>query len=88
LAVLVTVFDSITSGAHSAGLSQVAALGGTAGAAARAALVHGMDVTFAAGTGFALAALAIVVLFVRPPARAEIDLRVPAKVQGELEAVA
>ncbi len=45
LAVLVTVFDSITSGAHSVGLSQVAALGGTAGAAARAAAGarHGRD---------------------------------------------
>ena len=66
LAVLVTVFDSLTSGPHAVGLSQVAGLGGAAGAAARAALIHGMDLTFAAGAGFALAALAIVVLlFVR-----------------------
>ena len=88
LAVLVTVFDSITSGAHTVGLSQVAGLGGAAGAVARAALVHGMDETFAAGAGFALAALAIVVLFVRPPARAEIDLRAPEALRQELEAVA
>ena len=88
LAVLVTVFDSVTSGAHAVGLSQVAALAGAAGAAARAALVHGMDVTFAAGAGFALAALAIVVVFVRPPARATVDLRAPEELEKELEAVA
>ena len=88
LAVLVTVFDSLTSGAHAVGLSQVAGLGGAAGAAARAALVHGMDLTFAAGAGFALAALAIVVLFVRPPARAAVELPIPERSEAELEAVA
>jgi EmrB/QacA subfamily drug resistance transporter len=88
LAVLVTVFDSTISGPHSVGLSQVAGLGGKAGALARAALVHGMDVTFAAGAGFAVAALAIVVAFVRSPATADVDLRSPAAVEAELEAVA
>ena len=88
LAVLVTVFDSVTSGAHSVGLSQVAGPRRAAGAAARTALVHGMDVTFAAGAGFALAALAIVAIFVRPPARAALDLPVPERSEAELEAVA
>ncbi len=88
LAVLVTVFDSITSGAHTVGLSQVAGLGRAAGAAARTALVHGMDLTFAAGAGFALAALAIVVLFVRAPAQAEVDLRATEELEEALEAVA
>jgi predicted MFS family arabinose efflux permease len=88
LAVLVTVFDGVTSGAHTVGLSQVAALGGAAGATARTALVHGMDVTFAAGACFALAALAIVALFVRPPARAEVELEAPEPAAAELEAVA
>jgi EmrB/QacA subfamily drug resistance transporter len=67
LAVLVTVFDSITPGARSAGLSQAAG----ASTAARTALVHGIDVTMAAGAGFAVLALAIVALFVRAPARTE-----------------
>ena len=47
-----------------------------------------MDVTFAAGAGFALAALAIVVLFVRPPARAAVELPIPERLEAELEAVA
>ena len=88
LAVLVTVFDSVTSGAHTVGLSQVAGLTGAAGAAARAALVHGMDVTFAAGAGFALAALAIVAIFVRTPARAEVELRIPEEMPAEVELAA
>ena len=88
LAALVTVFDRITSGAHVIGLSQVAGLGGASGAAARTALVHGMDLTFAAGAGFALAALAIVVVFVRTPARNRVELPVPAMFDEELEAVA
>jgi MFS family permease len=83
LAVLVTIFDTVTSATHTVGLSQVAALRGAAGAAAPAALVHGMDVTFAAGAGFALAALVIVVLFVRTPARAVVDLRIPADLEME-----
>jgi EmrB/QacA subfamily drug resistance transporter len=56
LAVLVTVFDSVSNvGAVSSGLS------------AAASVVHGIDVTFAAGVAFALAALAIVVFVVRTP---------------------
>jgi EmrB/QacA subfamily drug resistance transporter len=68
LAVLVTVFDTVTPSARSGGLSTAA----HASAAARTALVHGIDVTMAAGAGFALVALAIVALFVRTPARSEI----------------
>jgi len=68
LAVLVTVFDTVTPSARSAGLSTAA----SAGAAARTALVHGIDVTMAAGAGFALVALAIVALFVRTPAPAQV----------------
>jgi len=88
LAVLVTVFDTVTSGSHTVGLSQVAGVTGAAGAAARAALVHGMDETFAAGAGFALAALAIVALFVRTPAPAEAELRIPQELQAEIEVAA
>jgi hypothetical protein len=88
LAVLVTVFDSVTSGAHTVGLSQVAGVSGAAGVAARAALVHGMDVTFEAGAAFALAALAIVALFVRTPARADVEMRLPADLQAEVEVAA
>ena len=88
LAVLVTVFDSATSGAHTVGLSQVANVTGPAGVAARTALVHGMDVTFAAGAAFALAALAIVAVFVRTPARAEVELRIPEEMQAEVEMAA
>jgi EmrB/QacA subfamily drug resistance transporter len=68
LAVLVTVFDTVTPSARSAGLSTAA----HAGAAARTALVHGVDVTMAAGAGFALVALAIVALLVRTPAPAQV----------------
>jgi MFS family permease len=81
LAVLVTVFDTVTPGARSAGLSTAA----HASAAARTALVHGIDVTMAAGAGFALAALALIALLVRAPARAE--LPAPAE-ELELESVA
>jgi MFS family permease len=68
LAVLVTVFDTVTPSARSAGLSTAA----HAGAAARTALVHGIDMTMAAGAGFALVAVAIVALLVRAPARSEV----------------
>jgi EmrB/QacA subfamily drug resistance transporter len=74
LAVLVTVFDSVTPSAHSAGLSQAAGATGAAAAVVRTSLVHGLDMTFTAGAGFALAALAMVVLFVRSPARAEVTI--------------
>jgi hypothetical protein len=66
LAVLVTVFDSVAHPGR-AGLSQVAT------PAARATLVHGMDVAFAAGAGFALAAVAIVAVAVRTPKQAELS---------------
>ncbi len=61
LAVLVTVFDTVTGGAATA-------LGHATGTAARATIVHGMDRTFAAAAIFALAALAIILLMVRTPA--------------------
>jgi hypothetical protein len=77
LAVLVTVFDTVTPSARSAGLSTAA----HAGAAARTALVHGIDVTMAAGAGFALVALAIVALFVRTPGRAEVIEPVEAELE-------
>jgi EmrB/QacA subfamily drug resistance transporter len=88
LAVLVTVFDSVTAGSHVVGLSQVAGVTGAAGAAARASLVHGMDVTFGAGAAFALAAVAIVIVFVRTPARAEADFGVPVESLAEVELAA
>jgi EmrB/QacA subfamily drug resistance transporter len=68
LAVLVTIFDTVTPSARSAGLSTAA----RAGTAARTALVHGIDVTMAAGAGLALLALAIVVFLIRTPARAQV----------------
>jgi EmrB/QacA subfamily drug resistance transporter len=68
LAVLVTVFDTVTPSGRSGGLSTAA----HAGAAARTALVHGIDVTMAAGAGFALLGLVIVALLVRAPARAQV----------------
>jgi EmrB/QacA subfamily drug resistance transporter len=80
LAVLVTVFDTVTPSGRAGGLSTAA----HAGAAARTALVHGIDVTMAAGAGFALVALAIVAFFVRTPDRVE----VPVPADKELEAVA
>jgi EmrB/QacA subfamily drug resistance transporter len=81
LAVLVTVFDTVTPGARSAGLSTAA----HASTAARTALVHGIDVTMAAGAGFALVALALIAIAVRAPMRT----RVPAPVEEiELEPVA
>jgi EmrB/QacA subfamily drug resistance transporter len=80
LAVLVTVFDTVTPSGRSGGLSTAA----NAGPVARAALVHGIDVTMAAGAGFSLLALAIVAIFVRTPARA-----VAAEpIDAELEAAA
>ena len=69
LAVLVTVFD----GTVGSGLS--GSLGRATGLAARGALVHGMDVAFAAGAIFALGALVIVIFGVRPVPRpqAQVD---------------
>jgi hypothetical protein len=65
LAVLVTVFDAVTSAGRSSGLGQAL------GAAARAALVHGLDVTVAVGAAFSLAALAIVLFGVPSASVAE-----------------
>jgi hypothetical protein len=80
LAVLVTIFNTATPSARATGLSSAA----QAGAAARNALVHGIDVTMAAGAGFAFVALAIVALLIKAPARAE----VPEQVDMELESMA
>ena len=58
---LVTVFGSVT---HHAQLSQAA--GTVLSAPARATLIHGIDVTFTAGLAFALVALAVVLVALRP----------------------
>jgi EmrB/QacA subfamily drug resistance transporter len=63
LAVLVTVFDSVTTLSRSSGLSAAGA------ESARTALTHGMDITFGVGGAFALAALTVVATLVRSPAR-------------------
>ena len=61
LAVLVTIFDSVTKVARSGGLSQAAAHSvGTA-------LTHGLDVTFGFAALFGAAALLVVAAFVRTP---------------------
>jgi EmrB/QacA subfamily drug resistance transporter len=86
LAVLVTVFDSVTPTAHTAGLSQAAGATGAAAAAVRTSLVHGLDITFAAGAVFAILALAMVALFVQAPAQDEFP--VPETVEMEIEAEA
>ncbi|HET6965687.1 MAG TPA: MFS transporter [Acidimicrobiales bacterium] len=59
LAVLVTVFDSVTHPGHAV------ALGRTSGGSAAAALVHGMDISFGVGAAFALGALLVVAFGVR-----------------------
>jgi EmrB/QacA subfamily drug resistance transporter len=82
LAVLVTVFDAVTPSARTSGLSTAA----HAGTAARNALVHGIDVTMAAGAGFALVALAIVLFLIRNPVRAQVSQ--PAEVELEPAAAA
>lgn len=79
LAVLVTVFDTVTPAGQAAGLGRASG----ASAAARDAMVHGMDITFAAGAGFALAALAMVMLGVRRTALDAGDL--PEDLALELE---
>ena len=61
LAVLVTVFDSVTS-VGPAGLTEGAA------ASVRSALTHGLDITFGVGAAFMLAALVVVAALVRRPA--------------------
>ncbi len=63
LAVLVTVFDAVTSHAQ-LGIGHVAGTGPVAHA--NAVLVHGLDVVFGLGALFSLAALAMVAFGVRP----------------------
>jgi EmrB/QacA subfamily drug resistance transporter len=60
LAVLVTLFGVV---AHHA---QIASASFGAGSHADAVVVHGLDIVFGVGAGFALLAMAIVALFVRP----------------------
>jgi len=60
LAVLVTVFGSVTR--H----IQIATAAATGGSHAVSEVVHGLDVVFGVGAGFALLAMAVVALFVRP----------------------
>jgi MFS family permease len=86
LAILVTVFNGATTSAHSAGLSQAVGATGAAAAALRTSLVHGLDVTFAAGAGFALLAFAIVALFVQMPVRAEFPVSEPSPALAEVAA--
>jgi fucose permease len=91
LAVLVSVFDGVTHPGHLAGLSQ------TASSPERAALAHGVDITFAAAAAFAIAAVAIVAAWLRPAAgqpaqSAEVpepaEAAVPAGAELKLEAAA
>jgi hypothetical protein len=63
LAVLVTIFDSVTSAGRSGGLSQGAHSTATA-------LTHGLDVTFGIAALFGAAAIMVVAAFVRSPNRA------------------
>ena len=63
LAVLVTIFDSVTSAGRSGGLSQAAHSTATA-------LTHGLDVTFGIAALFGAAAIMVVAAFVRSPIRA------------------
>jgi predicted MFS family arabinose efflux permease len=76
LAVLVTVFESLTPGTFGAGPAR--------GAVHQAQLVHGLDLTFAVAGALALAALSIVALFIRTPDQPE---AVPAA-ELEMEAAA
>ena len=66
LAVLVTVFNSVISSSHPA------RLGSAGDAAAQAALIHGLDVTFAAAATFSLAALGIVAVGIRTSREPEV----------------
>ncbi len=78
LAVLVTVFNSVTRSSHTA------RLGSIADASARATLVHGLDITFAAAAVFSLAALSIVAYGIRTSRQPEVS----AEPELELEAAA
>jgi EmrB/QacA subfamily drug resistance transporter len=76
LAVLVTVFDTVVPAASRLSASTATAVG---------PVVHGLDVTFAAGGAFCLAALAIVGLFVKAPAPSEIEVEA---IEAEMEGAA
>ncbi len=78
LAVLVTIFDGVAGGAATS-------LGRSGSLAARTAVVHGLDVTFAAGALFSLAALVMVAVMVRMPAQASAPLPVDVDVAAALE---
>jgi EmrB/QacA subfamily drug resistance transporter len=73
LAVLVTIFGDVTQHAQ---IATVAA--SAAGTHADAVVVHGLDIVFGVGAGFALLAMAMVAYFVRPVPR-------PAAVPGAVE---
>ncbi len=75
LAVLVTAFDAITGHAQ-LGARRLADAASVARATAN--LVHGLDDVFALGAFFAVSALVMIVLGVRPP-------RQPAEVQARIE---
>ncbi len=78
LAVLVTVFESLTPGTFGGGFA--------GGGAHQAQLVHGLDLTFAAAAALSLAALTIVALFVRTPNQP--DAVPEAQLDMEMEAAA
>ena len=78
LAVLVTVFNGVTRSSHTARLGLVA------DASARAALVHGLDITFATAALFALAALSIIAFGIRTSRQPEVS----AEPELELEVAA
>jgi hypothetical protein len=77
LAVLVTIFDSVTSSGRS---------GGLAGAGAdTAALIHGLDFTIGVAAAFAIAALLVVAAFVRGSTMEELPAT---ELELEMEAAA
>ena len=76
LAVLVTVFESLSPVSFGAGPASIALDQGQ--------LVHGLDLTFAAAAALSLAALSIVALFIRKPA--EPDVSVEAELEMEAAA--
>ena len=61
LAVLVTVFESLTP-----------ASSGRCGGGRTGPLVHGLDVTFAVAAALSLAALSVVALFIRTPPQPDV----------------
>ncbi len=77
LAVLVTLFGAVTRHAQLA----------TAGeSATNAVLIHGLDIVFGVGAGFALLALAIVALWVKPASQSAATVRpVPSERTVELD---